>query len=188
MISTLKNIFSKGDYISYSDEVNISTKHGLFKAKIYTAKDHQYLIVKSVNYCNTNTPIIYFHIETHLCTSTQENIRYCPNPIDMILNMFRKENGVFIYYAKSQDEIEKLLASWNSKTPSSLIRNLKKNKNTIDSRIEMKEFRSLGFIFQDLNLSKIKLITSSTKVVALLEFLDIDVIKNIPILSFKYGE
>lgn len=180
-------LFGK-NLIRHSRVKSIFTKYGIFKAKIYKDGHHEYLVIMSRNFVELDIPIVYIYNESHVCDTLDDEMCYCNHQIDVALKMIRKDGGAIVYYSGDVRNIDGLLQEINvrklEETDDAMIKTkVKANLNTYK-----REYRSIGFIFNDLNLSSIKLVTHDINVVHVAGLTDIEIVKRASVISFDYGE
>lgn len=181
-------LMGKGDYLTSSNITTISTKFGVFKVKAYKYENSEYLVLMSMNFSDLKDPIVYIHTGSHIHNDPKSNIHYLNNEIDSILKLIRKVGGLMIFPSSDGENIDQLLKQINAKKLESGENKKIKEKIELGFKVEQMGYRCLCLILKNLNLSSIKLITSDIKLVALVERLEISIVKKLPAISFEYGK
>lgn len=180
--------FFQKKLIRHSAIKNIFTKYGIFQAKIYKNGHHEFLLIMSRNFFKLGTPIIYSYSESQDCDATDHEMCYCTHQIDLALNMIRKDGGAIIYYSSDVRNIDGLLKDLHTRKLDIEYGEMEKLTLKQDLSMYEKEFQSIGFIFENLNLSRMKLITHDINVVHVSQKLGIEIIKRASMISFDYGK
>ena len=187
IIQKLSTLFRGKNLISHSNITKVSTKYGLYSLKAYKDQNYEYLTIMSRKFSPDANPIVYIHSESHECEPNNEHTCYCNNQMDVALRMINKEGGVILFTSADGREIDSLLKELNTRKLSQ-----EKNvmyKDTITTALDGYEeaYNSLGYIFTNLKLSTILLISNDEKVSEVAKQLNIIVPKQEPNISYQYG-
>jgi len=188
IVSELAHFFYGKNLIRHSKIRNIFTKYGIFKAKVYKDGRQEYLVIMSRDLFELETPIVYIYNETHVCDPLDDEMCYCNHQIDVALKMIRKEGGVVVYYSADVRNIDGLLQEINARKLQAKDDAMMKTKVKPVLKMHKREYQSIGFIFNDLNLSSIKLVTNDINVVHIAQQLELDIVKRASYIAFEYGE
>lgn len=188
MMQELIHYFYQKDLIRHSKVKNIFTKYGIFQAKIYKDGHHEYLVIMSRSHTDIKNPIVYIYNESHVCDIVDGDICYCNHQMDVALKMLQIEGGIIIYYSADVRNIDGLLLEINARKLEAKDDVMTKTKIKSDLKMKQREYQAIGFIFEDLNLSRMKLITQDTNVVHVSQKLDIEITKRVFSITFDYGD
>lgn len=188
IINELAHFFYGKNLIRHTKIKNIFTKYGIFKAKVYKDGRNEYLVMMSRNFFDLNTPIVYIYNEYHVCDPLDDEMCYCNHQVDLALKMIGKEGGAIIYYSGDVRSIDGLLKEINALKLEAKDDAMIKTKVKTDLKMNKREYQSIGFIFNDLNLTSIKLVTHDINVVHIAGQLDLEIVKRASVISFDYGE
>ncbi|CAA6804784.1 MAG: Unknown protein [uncultured Sulfurovum sp.] len=188
MMRELIHYFFQKDLIRHSNKKKILTKYGIFQAKIYKDGQHEFLVIMSRDFFELETPIVYSYSESHNCDTADHEMCYCNHQIDAALKMIHNEGGAIVYYSQDVRNIDGLLQELNVRALDSMDEVMTKATVKQDLKTYEKEFQSIGFIFKDLSLSRIKLITHDINLVHISQKLGIKIIKRVTFIQFDYGE
>lgn len=188
ILNELAHFFYGKNLIRHSKIKNIFTKYGIFKAKVYKDGRQEYLVMMSRNFFELNAPIVYIYNEQHVCDPLDDEMCYCNHQIDVALKMIGKEGGVIVYYSGDVRNIDGLLLEINARKLAAKDDSMIKTKVKVDLKMNKREYQSIGFIFTDLSLASIRLVTHDINVVHVAEQLDLEIVKRASVISFDYGE
>ncbi|MEA2048904.1 MAG: hypothetical protein U9O64_10735 [Campylobacterota bacterium] len=184
----LAHFFYGNNLIRHSKIRNIFTKYGIFQAKVYKDGRHEYLVMMSRNFFELEAPIVYLYSESHLCDASDDTICFCNHQIDIALKMLRKEGGVILYYSADVRNIDGLLQEIHARKLQENEDEMVKTKVKPLLKTDRREHRSIGFIFNNLNLSRIKLVTNDIDVVHVAQQLELEIVERASHITFAYGE
>lgn len=188
MLQELIHYFYQNNLIKHSKLKKIFTKYGIFQAKIYRDGHHEYLLIKSKNFLDLKAPIVYIYSESHDCDAIDHDICYCNHQMDIALKMIQIEGGVIVYYSGDVRNIDGLLQELHVRDIDTIADVMTKQKVKPDLKMYKREIQAIGFIFEDLNLSSMKLIAQDINVVHVSQKLDIEIIKRVSGITFEYGD
>lgn len=172
--------------IMYSRITSIFTKYGRYQVQAYRDEAQEHLAIMSQNFFDLTKPIVYIHADHHECDPHEEGSCYCNNQMDMALKMIAKEGGLIIYTSTDGKGIDGLLHEIKARKLETERNVMTKTKINLDLNAT-REYQSLGFILNNLNLSDIKLVTSDLRAVHVADQLGIDITKRTPAITFGYG-
>lgn len=177
-------IYTKSEII-HSEITTVFTKYGRFQMKAYKDDTQEYIAIMSPNFFKLKQQIVYVHSESHHCDTVNESSCYCGNQMEIALKMLQRSGGVVLYGSSEGQEIDLLLRSINTRN----LNNAGGKKNS-KVKFDVKDnirYPSLAFIFNDLKVSTIKLITNNEKIVDTVEALGIEILQREEGISFEYG-
>lgn len=181
------DVVSQNSQIEHTKIKNIFTKYGMFQAKMYTNNNQEYLAIMSLNFFNVQSPILYIHSDTHKCNPLDEQCG-CNNQVDVALITISKEGGLLIYTSIDGSDIDKLLAELNTRSLES------QNETMLGTNFQSAlkgyrgEYIALDFIFKDLKLSSIQLVSDNPNIIFIVEQRGITISRQTSMISYSYGE
>lgn len=168
--------------IIQSNIANLPTKHGNFKIKAYKDGNQEHLAIMSEDFENIEAPFVRIHSEC-LTGDTLGSLKCdCQNQLNLALDFISKEGGLVIYHRQEGRNIGLL-----NKVNAYCLQD--KGRNTIEANIELgfgeddRDYRVVDFIFKDLGIKKIKLITNNPKKIEYVEGIGIDIVKRVPAIT-----
>lgn len=168
--------------IIQSNIANLPTKHGNFKIKAYKDGNQEHLAIMSEDFENIEAPFVRIHSEC-LTGDTLGSLKCdCQNQLNLALDFISKEGGLVIYHRQEGRNIGLL-----NKVNAYCLQD--KGRNTIQANIELgfgeddRDYRVVDFIFKDLGIKKIKLITNNPKKIEYVEGIGIDIVKRVPAIT-----
>ena len=187
-IKALVHFFYQKNLIKHSKIRKLFTKYGIFQTKIYKDGHNEHLVIMSRDFFDLKSPIVYIYSPTHECDPLDGDMCYCNDQMDIALKMIRQEGGVIIYYSGDVRNIDGLLEEIHARKLETKDDVMTKTKIKTYLNMDQRAYQTIGFIFEDLNLSSIKLITHDINVVHVTQKLGIEIIKRASVISFDYGE
>lgn len=175
--------------IIQSNIANLPTKHGKFRIKAYKLDNQEHLAIMSENFEKIEEPYIRIHSEC-LTGDTIGSLKCdCQNQLDLALKFIAKEGGLVIYHRQEGRNIGLV-----NKVNAYALQD--QGRNTIEANIELgfkedeRDYSIVKYIFEDLGIKKLKLITNNPKKIEFVESLGLDIIERIPAIvkSNKYNE
>ncbi len=168
--------------IIQSNIANLPTKHGKFRIKAYKDNNQEHLAIMSEDFENIEAPFVRIHSEC-LTGDTLGSLKCdCQNQLNLALDFISKEGGLIIYHRQEGRNIG-LLNKVNAYSLQD------KGRNTIEANIELgfgeddRDYRVVEYIFEDLGIKKIKLITNNPKKIEYVEGIGIDIVKRVPAIT-----
>lgn len=168
--------------IQKSNIANLPTKHGKLKIKAYKDGIQEHLAVMSQDFFDLKNPYVRIHSEC-LTGDTIGSLKCdCSNQLDLALTLIAKEGGVVIYHRQEGRNIGLL-----NKTNAYSLQD--EGYNTIDANLKLgfkedeRDYSAIGFILEDLNIKKMRLITNNPKKINFVKNLDIEVSQRIPAIT-----
>ena len=175
--------------IIQSNIANLPTKYGKFKIKAYKDGNQEHLAIMSQDFENLDAPYVRIHSEC-LTGDTLGSLKCdCQNQLDLSLKFIAQEGGLVIYHRQEGRNIGLV-----NKVNAYALQD--QGRNTIQANLELgfgeddRDYSVVGYIFEDLDVKKLKLITNNPKKINYVESLGIDIIERIPAItkSNKYNE
>jgi len=168
--------------IIQSNIANLPTKHGKFRIKAYKDGHQEHLAIMSEDFENLEAPFVRIHSEC-LTGDVMGSLKCdCQNQLNLALDFIAKEGGLIIYHRQEGRNIG-LLNKVNAYSLQD------KGRNTIEANLELgfgeddRDYRVVEYIFNDLEVDKIKLITNNPKKIEYVEGIGIDIVKRVPAIT-----
>lgn len=167
--------------IQVSQVANLPTKFGDFDIKAYSEGSQEHLAIISKNFYELETPLVRIHSEC-LTGDTLGSLKCdCANQLHLALELIAKEGGVVIYHRQEGRNIGLL-----NKVNAYALQD--KGRNTIEANLELgfgeddRTYAVIPFIFEDLAIKKVRLITNNPKKIAVVLHCA-DVVERIPAIT-----
>jgi len=175
--------------ITQSNIANLPTKYGKFQIKAYKDETQEHLAIMSKNFENLDAPYVRIHSECLTGDALGSLKCDCQNQLDLSLKFISEHGGLVIYHRQEGRNIGLL-----NKVNAYALQD--KGRNTIQANVELgfgeddRDYRIVGYIFKDLGIKTIKLITNNPKKISYVESLGINILERIPAItkSNKYNE
>ena len=175
--------------ISTSNFAKLPSKHGKFLIKAYKQDNQEHLAIMSENFNELSSPYVRIHSECLTGDALGSLKCDCQNQLDLALNFISKEGGLVIYHRQEGRNIGLL-----NKVNAYALQDA--GRNTVEANLELgfaedeRDYSVVKFIFEDLNVDSIKLITNNPKKIAYIESLGVDIKERIPAITKinKYNE
>ena len=175
--------------IIQSNIANLPTKYGKFKIKAYKDANQEHLAIMSENFETLDAPYVRIHSEC-LTGDTLGSLKCdCQNQLDLSLKFIAEHGGLVIYHRQEGRNIGLL-----NKVNAYALQD--QGRNTIQANLELgfgeddRDYSIVGYIFNDLGVKKLKLITNNPKKIKYVESLGVQIVERIPAItkSNKYNE
>ncbi|OCL85636.1 GTP cyclohydrolase II [Arcobacter porcinus] len=175
--------------IEESNIANLPTKYGEFRIKAYKDGNQEHLAIMSKDFEQIDAPYVRIHSEC-LTGDTLGSLKCdCRNQLELSLQFIAKNGGLVIYHRQEGRNIGLL-----NKVNAYALQDL--GRNTIEANIELgfaedeRDYRVVKYIFENLTLKKLKLITNNPAKLKYVESLGIEIVERIPaiIKANKYNE
>ena len=172
-----------------SNIANLPTKYGNFRIKAYKDGNQEHLAIMSLDFETLEAPFVRIHSEC-LTGDTLGSLKCdCQNQLDLSLKFIAKNGGLVIYHRQEGKNIGLV-----NKVNAYALQD--KGRNTIEANIELgfkedeRDYRVVGYIFENLGIKKLKLITNNPAKLKYVESLGVEIVERIPaiIKANKYNE
>lgn len=172
-----------------SNIANLPTKYGNFRIKAYKDGNQEHLAIMSLDFETLEAPFVRIHSEC-LTGDTLGSLKCdCQNQLDLSLKFIAKNGGLVIYHRQEGRNIGLV-----NKVNAYALQD--KGRNTIEANIELgfkedeRDYRVVGYIFENLGIKKLKLITNNPAKLKYVESLGVKIVERIPaiIKANKYNE
>lgn len=175
--------------IIQSNIANLPTKYGKFKIKAYKDGNQEHLAIMSQDFENIDAPYVRIHSEC-LTGDTLGSLKCdCQNQLDLSLKFIAQKGGLVIYHRQEGRNIGLV-----NKVNAYALQD--QGRDTIQANLELgfgeddRDYSIVGYIFNDLKVKKLKLITNNPKKIKYVESLGIEIVERIPAItkSNEYNE
>ena len=175
--------------IIQSNIANLPTKYGKFKIKAYKDGNQEHLAIMSQDFENIDAPYVRIHSEC-LTGDTLGSLKCdCQNQLDLALKFIAREGGLVIYHRQEGRNIGLV-----NKVNAYALQD--QGRDTIQANLELgfgeddRDYSIVGYIFNDLKVKKLKLITNNPKKIEYVNSLGIEIVERIPAItkSNEYNE
>ena len=172
-----------------SNIANLPTKYGNFRIKAYKDGNQEHLAIMSLDFETLEAPFVRIHSEC-LTGDTLGSLKCdCQNQLDLSLKFIAKNGGLVIYHRQEGRNIGLV-----NKVNAYALQD--KGRNTIEANVELgfkedeRDYRVVGYIFENLGIKKLKLITNNPAKLKYVESLGVEIVQRIPaiIKANKYNE
>jgi GTP cyclohydrolase II len=172
-----------------SNIANLPTKYGNFRIKAYKDGNQEHLAIMSLDFETLEAPFVRIHSEC-LTGDTLGSLKCdCQNQLDLSLKFIAKNGGLVIYHRQEGRNIGLV-----NKVNAYALQD--KGRNTIEANVELgfkedeRDYRVVGYIFENLGIKKLKLITNNPEKLKYVESLGVEIVERIPaiIKANKYNE
>ena len=172
-----------------SNIANLPTKYGNFRIKAYRDGNQEHLAIMSLDFETLEAPFVRIHSEC-LTGDTLGSLKCdCQNQLDLSLKFIAKNGGLVIYHRQEGRNIGLV-----NKVNAYALQD--KGRNTIEANLELgfkedeRDYRVVGYIFENLGIKKLKLITNNPAKLKYVESLGVEIVERIPaiIKANKYNE
>ncbi|MGJ0336557.1 GTP cyclohydrolase II [Aliarcobacter cryaerophilus] len=172
-----------------SNIANLPTKYGNFRIKAYKDGNQEHLAIMSLDFETLEAPFVRIHSEC-LTGDTLGSLKCdCQNQLDLSLKFIAKNGGLVIYHRQEGRNIGLV-----NKVNAYALQD--KGRNTIEANVELgfkedeRDYRVVGYIFENLGIKKLKLITNNPAKLKYVDSLGVEIVERIPaiIKANKYNE
>ena len=168
--------------IKKSNIAKLPSKYGSFTIKAYKDGDQEHLAIMSENFFNLEAPYVRIHSECLTGDALASLKCDCGSQLSLALKLIQKEGGMIIYHRQEGRNIG-LLNKVNAYSLQD------QGLDTIDANLALgfqedeRDYNIVGFIFNDLKLQKIKLITNNPKKIEYVNNTEVEIIDIIPSIT-----
>ncbi|AXX87090.1 GTP cyclohydrolase II [Malaciobacter marinus] len=168
--------------IQQSNIANLPTKYGKFRIKAYKDNNQEHLAIMSLDFEQIEVPYVRIHSEC-LTGDTLGSLKCdCQNQLELALKFISKEGGLIIYHRQEGRNIGLL-----NKVNAYALQD--QGRNTIEANLELgfkedeRDYKVIKYIFDDLKINKLKLITNNPKKIDYVKSLNVELIERIPSIT-----
>jgi len=168
--------------IKQSQIAKLPTKFGSFLIKAYNYNNQEHFVLMSKNYSKKENVNVRIHSEC-LTGDIFSSLKCdCQNQLNQAIEFISKEGGIIIYHRQEGRNIG-LVNKINAYALQD------KGRNTVEANLELgfkedeRDYFIIGYIFEDLNINNINLITNNPKKIAYVESLGININTILPSIT-----
>ncbi|RYA24988.1 GTP cyclohydrolase II [Malaciobacter halophilus] len=168
--------------IKTSNIANLPSKHGKFRIKAYKQENQEHLVIMSEDFEKIESPYVRIHSEC-LTGDTLGSLKCdCQNQLELALKFIGEKGGLIIYHRQEGRNIGLL-----NKVNAYALQD--KGRDTVQANLELgfkedeRDYSVVDFIFKDLNIKSIKLITNNPKKIEYVESLGVKISQRIPAIT-----
>lgn len=165
-----------------SETADLPTRFGTFKVKAYKDGCQEHLAIMSRDFFALDDPIVRIHSEC-LTGDTIGSLKCdCNNQLDLALKLIAQKGGLVVYHRQEGRNIG-LVNKINA------YRLQDEGYNTIEANLKLgfkedeRDYRAVGQILQDLNVTKMKLVTNNPTKIDFIQALGIEITQRIPSIT-----
>ncbi len=168
--------------IKKSNIAKLPSKHGKFFIKAYKQDNQEHLAIMSENFNQLQNPYVRVHSECLTGDALGSLKCDCQNQLDLALSFISKQGGLVIYHRQEGRNIG-LLNKINAYALQD------KGRNTVEANLELgfaedeRDYSVVKFIFEDLDINSIKLITNNPKKIEYINSIGISIVERIPAIT-----
>lgn len=164
-----------------SNIANLPSRYGTFKVKVYKEDCQEHMAVFTEGFNDAEAPLVRIHSEC-LTGDTFGSIKCdCNNQLHRALELIAKEGGMIIYHRQEGRNI-----GLCNKINAYALQD--QGKNTIEANLalgfkaDQRTYDVVQEIFNDFNITKIRLLTNNPKKVDVVEKLGVEIVERIPLI------
>ncbi|PHO09894.1 GTP cyclohydrolase II [Malaciobacter canalis] len=168
--------------IKTSNIANLPSKHGKFRIKAYKQDNQEHLVIMSRDFEKIESPYVRIHSEC-LTGDTLGSLKCdCQNQLELALKFIGEKGGLIIYHRQEGRNIGLL-----NKVNAYALQD--KGRDTVQANLELgfkedeRDYSVVDFIFKDLNIKSIKLITNNPKKIEYVESLGVKITQRISAIT-----
>lgn len=168
--------------ITQSNIATLPTAFGQFNVKAYQEGCQEHLAIMSQDFFELEEPFVRIHSECLTGDALSSLKCDCNNQLDLSLELIAKKGGLVIYHRQEGRNIG-LVNKINAYSLQD------QGFNTIEANLALgfeedeRDYRIIETIFDDLNVSKVKLITNNPRKINFVESLGVEIIERVPAIT-----
>ena len=168
--------------IKKSNRAKLPSKYGDFIVKAYKDGFQEHLVIMSENFSTLTTPYVRIHSECLTGDALGSLKCDCGNQLSLGLELIQEEGGMVIYHRQEGRNIG-LVNKINAYNLQDQGLDTIEANLALGFREDERDYSIVEIIFQDLGVSKIKLITNNPKKIAYIKSLDVELDQIIPSIT-----
>jgi GTP cyclohydrolase II len=183
--NSLQKLFNKDivvQPIEQSTIANLPTKHGTFKIKAYKDGHQEHLAIMSQDFFTLDNPLVRIHSECLTGDALGSLKCDCNNQLNLALELIANQGGLVIYHRQEGRNIG-LLNKVNAYKLQDEGFNTIEANHQLGFEADERDYRVVGFIFKDLNITHVKLITNNPTKISYIETLGVTITQRIPAIT-----
>jgi len=165
-----------------SNIANLPSKHGKFKIKAYKLDNQEHLAIMSENFDELKSPHVRIHSECLTGDAFGSLKCDCQNQLDLALKFISSKGGLIIYHRQEGRNIG-LVNKINAYNLQDQGRNTVEANEELGFASDERDYSVVKYIFDDLDVKSIKLITNNPKKIDYVNSLGIEVSERIPAIT-----
>jgi GTP cyclohydrolase II len=165
-----------------SNIATLPTRFGKFKVKAYKDGHQEHLAIMSQDFFDLEAPYVGIHSECLTGDALSSLKCDCNNQLGLALELIAKEGGLIIYHRQEGRNIG-LVNKINAYSLQD------EGYNTIEANLKLgfkedeRDYGAVGFILQDLKVSKLKLITNNPRKIDFITKLGMEITQRVPAIT-----
>jgi len=168
--------------IIQSKIANLPTRYGTFDIKAYKDGSQEHLAIMSKDFSEIETPIVRIHSECLTGDAIGSLKCDCNNQLDLALELISAQGGLVIYHRQEGRNIGLVnkINAYNLQD---------QGYNTVEANLKLgfkedeRDYKAVEYIFKDLGLKKMKLITNNPRKINFFENSGIEIVERIPAIT-----
>lgn len=165
-----------------SSVANLPSKYGKFLIKAYKDGCQEHLAIMSKDFKNIEVPLVRVHSECLTGDAVGSLKCDCNNQLDLALQLISKEGGLVVYHRQEGRNIG-LVNKVNAYSLQD------QGFNTVEANIKLgfredeRDYSAVNYIFKDLGITKMRLITNNPRKIKFFEDSEIEIVERIPAIT-----
>lgn len=173
---------SKTNEIVQSSVAKLPTRYGTFNIQAYKDGNQEHLAIMSQDFSKLDDPIVRIHSEC-LTGDVLGSLKCdCNNQLDLALKLISEKGGMVIYHRQEGRNIG-LVNKVNAYKLQDEGHNTIEANRLLGFKADERDYRVVGIILKDLEVTGIRLVTNNPAKVAYIETLGISIIQRIPSIT-----
>lgn len=168
--------------ITKSQRANLPTIHGNFKTIAYKENEQEHLIIMSENFEDIDIPYVRIHSECLTGDAIGSLKCDCRDQLNLSLDFIAQNGGMVIYHRQEGRNIG-LLNKINAYALQDNGFNTIEANHKLGFATDERNYAIVKYIFEDLNIKKIKLITNNPEKIKFIESLEVEILERIPAIT-----
>ncbi len=168
--------------ITKSQKANLPTIHGNFKTIAYKENEQEHLIIMSENFEDIDIPYVRIHSECLTGDAIGSLKCDCRDQLNLSLDFIAQNGGMVIYHRQEGRNIG-LLNKINAYALQDNGFNTIEANHKLGFATDERNYAIVKYIFEDLNIKKIKLITNNPEKIKFIESLEVEILERIPAIT-----
>ena len=168
--------------IIQSKIANLPTRYGTFDIKAYKDGSQEHLAIMSKDFSKIEIPIVRIHSECLTGDAIGSLKCDCNNQLDLALELISAQGGLVIYHRQEGRNIGLVnkINAYNLQD---------QGYNTVEANLKLgfkedeRDYKAVEYIFKDLGLKKMKLITNNPRKINFFENSGIEIVERIPAIT-----
>ncbi len=168
--------------IEKSNIANLPTIHGNFKIIAYKQEQKEHLVIMSEDFQSLDIPYIRIHSECLTGDAIGSLKCDCQAQLNLSLDFIAQNGGMVIYHRQEGRNIG-LLNKVNAYALQDKGLDTIQANHELGFKTDERDYEIVRYIFKDLDIKKINLITNNPEKIKFIKSLDVDIAKRIPAIT-----